>query len=136
LPEAQLVVFELAGNCYALDITNVHEILRVSEITPLPEMPAHMEGVINLRGKVVPVFNLRRRLGLPDVPKDQHTRIVLVSVADRLFGLFVDRVLEVNTYREDELEPPEAAGLDGRILRGIVKRPGTMWLVINLGSLA
>ncbi|MDI6711379.1 MAG: chemotaxis protein CheW [Thermoanaerobacterales bacterium] len=136
LSEAQLVIFEVGDNCYALDIADVHEILRVTEITPLPQMPPYMEGVINLRGKVLPVLNLRRRLGLDRIPVDQHTRIILVKSMDKLFGLIVDRVLEVNTYTEQEMEGPEAAGLNGNILRGIVKKPGAIWLVIDLEHVA
>lgn len=136
MSEAQLVVFELAGNCYALDIADVHEILRVSDITPLPRMPVYVEGIVNLRGKVVPVLNLRTRLGLNKAPIDQHTRIILVKSVDKLFGLIVDRVLEVNTYTEQEMEGPEAAGLETGVLRGIVKKPGAMWLVIDLERVA
>lgn len=134
--ESQLVVFQVATNRYALSIGDVREILRVSEITPMPRMPAHVEGVINLRGTVVPVLNLRRRLGLDKAPVDEHTRIILVKSGERLFGLMVDRVLEVNTYSAGELEHPETVGLDGDLLRGIVKKAETLWLIIDLERIA
>ncbi|MDI6711153.1 MAG: chemotaxis protein CheW [Bacillota bacterium] len=136
MSEAQLVIFGAGGNCYALDIADVREILRVTEITPLPQMPAYMEGVINLRGKMLPVLNLRSRLGLDRIPVDQHTRIILVESLGRLFGLIVDRVLEVNTYTEQEMEGPEAAGLEGNVLRGIVKKAEALWLILNLERIA
>lgn len=132
----QLVVFELEEHRYALEISEVREILRVTEITPVPEMPAYVEGVINLRGAVVPVMNLRLRLGLQKRPADQHTRIILVEAGENLFGLVVDRVLEVNTYDAGELEYPEGVGLAEGMLAGIVKKAQDMWLIIDLKKIA
>ncbi len=132
----QLVVFALGDNRYALGISEVQEILRVSEITPVPEMPAHVEGVINLRGAVVPVLNLRLRLGLEKIPMDQHTRIILVESEGNLFGLIVDRVLEVNTYTAEEFEHPDTVGLTEGMLAGIVKKDETMWLILDLKKIA
>lgn len=132
----QLVVFALEDNRYALGISEVQEILRVSEITPVPEMPAHVEGVINLRGAVVPVLNLRLRLGLEKIPMDQHTRIILVESEKNLFGLIVDRVLEVNTYAPEEFEHPDAVGLAEGMLAGIVKKDEAMWLILDLKRIA
>lgn len=132
----QLVVFGLGQHQYALGISEVREILRVTEITPVPEMPAYVEGVINLRGAVLPVLNLRLRLGLERMPSDQQTRIILVEAEDNLFGLIVDRVLEVNTYDPDELERPEGMGLAKGILAGIVKKAETMWLIIDSKKIA
>lgn len=132
----QLVVFELGDCRYALGISEVREILRVTEITPVPEMPAYVEGVINLRGAVIPVINLRQRLGLEKMPSDQHTRIILADADGSSFGLIVDRVLEVNTYEPDEFEHPDAAGLAEGMLAGIVKKADTMWLIIDLKKIA
>lgn len=132
----QVVVFELAGNRYGIEISSVHEILRVTEITPMPEMPAHFEGAINLRGAVVPVLNLRSRLGLEKAPVDQHTRIILVSSADKVFGLIVDRVLEVNTYSDEEMEAVDTLGGGNGVVRGIVKKEQSLWLVLNLEHIA
>jgi len=136
LPDEQVVVFELAGNRYGVEISSVHEILRITEITSMPEMPAHFEGAINLRGVVVPVINLRSRLGLAKAPVDQNTRIILVSSTDRVFGLIVDRVLEVNTYSDEEMEAVDTLGAGNGVVRGIVKKEQSLWLILNLEHIA
>lgn len=136
MSDTQLVVFELDGILYAFRITDVYEILKVPTITPLPQMPAHVEGVINLRGRVIPVVNLRSRLGLSKMTVGQDTRIILVKSQEKELGVVVDRVLEVNTYREEEMEAPETRGEGRSVLRGIVKKKEKMWLVLDLARIA
>jgi len=133
---SQLVVFQVGPGYYALDIGTVQEILRVPEISPLPRMPGYMEGVIHLRGKVVPVLNLRPCLGLERISFDEHTRIILVRSKARLIGLMVDRVIEVVGYLETEVESPDAIGLPAGVLRGIVKKADRLWLLLDLERIA
>ncbi len=100
----ELLTFEVAGTAYAVAIERVREILRMRTITPVPRVPAVVRGVITLRGQVVEVLDLRRRLGLPEREPDRRTRIVLVQGDDgRASGLVVDKVHEVLRLREDAI---------------------------------
>jgi purine-binding chemotaxis protein CheW len=93
--ELQLVSFEVGGEEFGLDIVRVQEIIRVHPITRVPDSPSFVEGVINLRGKVIPVLSLRRRFGLPERAPDRATRVVVVNVSGSVLGFVVDRVCEV-----------------------------------------
>lgn len=136
MPENQVVIFELAGVRYAIDILQVQEIMRMVEITPVAEADIAVEGVINLRGQVIPVINLSRRLGLPEKERDQETRVVVVEVNGKKVGLNVDRVLEVGTYTSEEMEEPSVIGTNTAYLEGIIKKKEHLWLVLNLAEVA
>ncbi len=97
------MVFALAGEEYALDVANVREIIRLDRITRVPRAPPWVEGVINLRGMVTTVVDIRRRLALPVAPPDSNTRIVIVEQGDIVVGLVVDAVMEVIRPRSEEL---------------------------------
>src|SRR5487761_151731 len=93
----QVVVFDLSSEIYALDILHVHEIIRIQPVTPVPGAPNYVEGLINLRGRVVPVVDLRKRFGLPLRATGDRARIVVVQVSDDIVGVVVDAVSEVIT---------------------------------------
>lgn len=102
----QVVVFSMGKELFGVSIEEVHEIVRVPEITAVPDSPPFLEGMINLRGKILPVIDLRRRLRLPDAPRDKHTRVLIAEDGGRLVGLLVDAVSEVLRVPEGALEPP------------------------------
>jgi purine-binding chemotaxis protein CheW len=106
----QFVACRIGSEEFALDVLSVQEINRVAEITRVPKAPSHVEGVINLRGRIIPVLNLRRRFGLPDIERTARSRIVVVSVRQRLVGLAVDSVEEVLRIPRSAIEPPPAVG--------------------------
>lgn len=107
LPSRQLLTFELAGATYALPVERVREIVRVREWTPIPRVPAAVRGAISLRGEIVQVIDLRRRLGLPPgEPVERHRVVVVHGDTGRVTGLCVDGVREVLRAREDSLRPP------------------------------
>lgn len=108
MAENQVVVFDLAGVRYGIDILQVQEIMRVVEITPVAEADFAVEGIINLRGQVITVINLSRQLGLPEKERSQETRIIVVEPDGKRVGLIVDRVLEVGTYSDEEIEDPSS----------------------------
>jgi purine-binding chemotaxis protein CheW len=108
----QLCTFRVAGEDFAIDIMRVREIIQPVELTPVPEAPAHVAGVLRFRGEVVPVVDLRRRLGLPAGPPSRRARFVVVKVAGGLLGLMVDEVGEVLRLTRGDLRPAPAA-LDG-----------------------
>lgn len=110
----QIVVFELAGELFGVDIFRVQEIIRNRDMTPIPKAPDHVKGLINLRGQTVPIVDLGRRLGLgPTAPSDA-TRIIVVDACDGHVGLLVDAVTEVLTVPKGMIEEaPKLASADG-----------------------
>lgn len=104
----QVVVFSLEGKFLALDILKVQEIIRMVEITTVPKMPRFAMGVINLRGRIVPIINIRKKLNLPDAPLSVKTCIILVRSAEQLLGFLVDDVVEVITLPLESIEKSES----------------------------
>jgi purine-binding chemotaxis protein CheW len=110
---AQLCTFRVGGEDYAIDIMRVREIIRPLPITPVPRAPAFVEGVVRLRGEVIPVVDVRKRFGLPASPPTRKTKFLVVHVAGRRLGLVVDEVCEVLRLPRGELRPaPSLVGLD------------------------
>jgi len=132
--EGQLVIFELSNQLYALPIQETQEIIRMTDITTVPNSKGYVEGIINLRGSVVPVINLNRRLGLLERSHDDSTRIIVVEYNGQKVGMIVDNVQEVGRYTEDEIEPPTVAGDGVEYLSGVVKKGEELWLLLNLGK--
>jgi len=110
----QLCTFRVGGEDYAVDVMRVREIIPPLPITPVPRAPSFVEGVIRLRGEVIPVLDVRRRFGLPAEPPGRKTRFVIVHVAGRRIGLVVDEVCEVVRVPRSDLRPaPHLVGQDG-----------------------
>jgi purine-binding chemotaxis protein CheW len=132
--ERQLVVFQLGGEFYGVEISRVHEIIRLQAITRVPRAPAFVEGVINLRGKVIPVVDLRRRFGLPVGEHTRASRIVVVEIGDQVVGVVVDSVSEVLRVNTATVEPPSpvVAGIDSEYLNGIAKLPERLVILLDL----
>ena len=105
---AQLCTFRLGGEDYAIDIMRVREIIPPLPVTPVPRAPAFVEGVVRLRGDVIPVLDVRRRLGLPPGPATRKTKILIVNVAGRRLGLVVDEVTEVVRIPRHDIRPAPA----------------------------
>lgn len=119
--ELQLVVFRLKEQVYGVDINHVLEIIRAAGVTAIPGAPAFVEGVINLRGRVIPVIDLARRLGLGTTGRSENTRIIIVEVGGATAGMVVDGVSEVLRLSPDDIQPPPAmvAGVSAAFLQGI-----------------
>lgn len=131
---AQMVTFLLAGEEFGLDISHVREINRMMKVTPMPQAPGAVEGVINLRGQVVPVVNMRREFNLPDKDKDRQTRIVVVEIEGHTVGFVVDAVSEVLRIPESSLEPPPqmASRVDSDLISAVGKLDDRLLIVLNL----
>lgn len=135
MSEQQVVIFELAGNSYAIDIAAVREIIRPQPVTPVPHAPAAVRGVINLRSSIVPVVDLRERCGLPCAEATGATRVVVVQDAQQSVGLIVDGVSEVTTIPVDAIEPVAGIvrGEDAqRLLRGVARLDERLVLLLDL----
>lgn len=133
----QLVTFTLEKEEYAVDIMKVQEINRLTEITKVPNSPPHMEGVINLRGKVIPVINLRKRFGLPEREVDNSTRVVIMDLQGITMGLIVDSVSEVLRIPQDVIEPSPLLGSEARteFIQGIAKLKDRLVILIDIDRL-
>ncbi len=133
--EKQLVVFDLASEAYGVDIGAVREIILMQDITKVPKTPDFVEGVINLRGKVIPVVDLRKRFELP-VPEEQSkdNRIVVVNIVGQDIGVMVDAVTEVLRIATDSVAPPSSVitGTDSEYLLGIVKLESRLIILLDL----
>ncbi|MCH7620603.1 MAG: chemotaxis protein CheW [Chloroflexi bacterium] len=132
--EQQLVVFDLADEGYGVDISAVREIIRLQEITHVPRTPEFVKGVINLRGKVIPVIDLRKRFGLAVEAESQDNRIVVVDIGDQDIGVVVDAVTEVLRIPTDSVEPPASVitTADSDYLLGIAKLDSRLIVLLDL----
>jgi purine-binding chemotaxis protein CheW len=129
-----LATFLLAREEYGVDVRCVQEIIRVADITPVPRAPESIKGVINLRGRIVPVIDLRRKLGLGEVENGRHTRIVVVKLRERLIGLLVDAASQVLKVPVSSVDPaPEAVlEIDADFIRGVAKLPDRLIILMDL----
>ncbi len=111
----QLVSFMLADEEYGVEVLKVREIIRMPTITKMPNVPQHVEGIINLRGKVIPIISMRRRFNLMESENSNQTRIIIMDVCGSLTGFIVDSVSEVIRIQSSEIQPPPAMVLSGGI---------------------
>jgi purine-binding chemotaxis protein CheW len=132
--ERQFVVFRLGVELYGVEISRVHEIVRMQTITRVPGSPAFVEGVINLRGSVIPVIDLRLRLNLPAAAHTRASRITVVEIGNLVVGLVVDEVSEVLRINPALVEPPGpvVAGIESEYLQGIARLPERLVVLLDL----
>lgn len=135
--------FTLGRESYGVPVLVVREIIRLCPITPVASMPPHVRGVINLRGKVIPVVDLRIRFGLPEPVDHDRTCIVVAQVAaagggSRPYGVIVDGVEEVTAYAQDDLVPPPDFGtaIDTRFITGMARSGAGVTTLIDLEAIA
>ena len=133
----QLVTFEVGDEQFAIDILAVQEINRMMQITRVPRSAECLEGVINLRGRIIPVVDLRKRFGLPPADRSADSRIVVVEVGGRVIGFIVDRVNEVLRVDGSIVDPPPAmtSGSDRDYIRGVAKLETRLVILLDLPRL-
>jgi len=132
----QLVSFHVGNEEFGLEILKVQEIIRSQDLTRVPNLPEFVEGVINLRGSVIPVIGLRRCLGLDGRDKDQQTRIVVVEVNGNVLGFVVDSVSEVLRIPSDTVEPPPRIGrVEREYISGVGKLDSRLLLLLDIDKL-
>ncbi len=132
--EEQLVVFRLGAERYGIDISRVQGIERMQPVTVVPRAPHFVEGVINLRGQITPVINLRARFGFERAEPTKETRIVVVYMRDQWVGLVVDAVEGVSRLSSSQIEPPSAfvRSAESGYLRGIAKIEDGLLILLDL----
>jgi len=133
----QLVTFRLGNEEFSLDILRVQEIIRHMELTRVPRTPDFVEGVINLRGRVIPVLDLRKRFGLPAGEKTHETRIIVVDVDDKTVGFKVDAVSEVLRIPADTVEPPPplVTSIESDYIKGVGKLDGRLLILLDVAKI-
>jgi len=132
--EIQLACFRIGTEFYALDIMRIKEIIRPQRLTAVPKAPAFIEGVINLRGAVVPVVDLRKRFDLPSTDLDRRTRVLICALAGKIIGLIVDEVAEVRRYTRKEIQPSPQflKGRGSEFFLGVCRRDDQLVMLLDL----
>jgi purine-binding chemotaxis protein CheW len=135
--ELHIVGFQVGRETYGVPITSLHEIVRVPEITAVPDAPEYMEGVINLRGKIVSVIDLRKRFGEKQAASARGNRILVVEHHGRLSGLIVDSASEVLKIPSTEIEPPPTVLQEGGMscVTGLGKYKGRLIMLLDMNKL-
>lgn len=135
---AQYLTFHLGEEEYGIEILRVQEIKRYPAVTPIPNSPPHIKGVMNLRGSVVPILDLRTRFGLPAVEHTRFTVIIVVTVGTKVVGLVVDSVSDVLAFTPSQIEPPPqlAMGAKSSFLTGMAKHDERLISLLEIDAVA
>jgi purine-binding chemotaxis protein CheW len=136
-PDIQLACFSLGDNLFAVDIMRIREIILPQKLSALPGASQTLEGVINLRGEVIPVMNMRKRFGLPDATDGATGKLLIVSLARQALALAVDTVMEVITVPAREIKPPPdtADGIGMEYLLGVCLSDDRVFMILDIDSL-
>jgi purine-binding chemotaxis protein CheW len=135
--QIQLATFTVGGELYALDIMRIKEIVNPLRITPVPRAPAFIEGVIELRGAILPIVDLRKRFDLPATPQQRSTKYVIVGIEGRIVGLVVDAVGEVLRIGRSDLKPPPALVDQGSVspFGAVCHHNGRIIMVLDIDAI-
>jgi purine-binding chemotaxis protein CheW len=142
--EDEYLSFVVSGEEYAVDIMNIREIIRVVQITYVPRAPSYITGIISIRGTIVPIFDLSKRLGIKPTPKGKQSRIIAVSLGIKIAGFSVDAVTEVVRLKKSDIEPPPPTLKEGKAdcIKGVGRFRNRMIILmdvektLNLGELS
>jgi purine-binding chemotaxis protein CheW len=136
-PVLQLVGFRLDDEDYAIPITRIREIILMKPITRIPQVPPFIEGVINLRGAVIPIVNLRKRFGMPPRAIGDETRTIVVNVHDQTVGCVVDAVTQVMRITVDQLQPAPVSvlAIAHQFIAGLAKLEDRLLIVLDIEKL-
>ncbi|MEO6696979.1 MAG: chemotaxis protein CheW [Gammaproteobacteria bacterium] len=136
-PLLQWVTFRLDNETYGVNVMQIQEVLRMTEIAPVPGAPDYVLGIINLRGNVVTVIDTRKRFGLEPRETDDATRIVITEIEQQVIGMLVDAVAEVVDVRLSEIETAPNVGNDdsSRFIQGVSSREGELLILVDLNKL-
>ncbi len=136
LKELQIVGFMLGDEEYGVDILSVTEILKLTKITRVPKSSEFVKGVINLRGNVIPILNIRKKFKNEEAPDDDNTRIIIITVDENKFGIIVDKVTEVIRIRESDVEEPNLIdSVEKKYVDGVGKYNGRLLILLKLDQI-
>jgi len=130
----QLVSFKLGKEEFGVDILKVQEINRMLEVTEMPNAPEFVEGIVNLRGRIIPVIDLKKRLGMPSGERDSSTRIIVIELKGKTIGFIVDEVSEVLRIESKITEPPPemVAGIEANYITAVAKLEERLLILLDL----
>lgn len=130
----QLVKFSVADQNFGVNINQIYQIIKPQEVFKVPNTPPFIEGLINLRGKVLTVFNLRKRFNMPEKANDEDTKVLIVNMNDMLLGFTVDSVTEIVRINDEDIEdtPTTLRNFDRRFLSGVGKLGDKLILLLDL----
>ena len=134
----QLVSFKLDNEEYGIEVLKVREIIRMIPITHMPNTPQYVEGIINLRGKIIPVVSMRKKFGLMEREGCSQTRIVVMDISGELMGFVVDSVSEVIRISSSEIQPPPnvvSGGIDQECITGVINQAERLLVLLDLEKL-
>ena len=136
-PMLQWVTFRLDNETYGINVMQVQEVLRYSEIAPVPGAPSYVLGIINLRGNVVTVIDTRQRFGLDSSEVTDNTRIVIIEADKQVVGILVDSVAEVVYLRQSEIETAPNVGNDesAKFIQGVCNKNGELLILVELDKM-
>lgn len=137
IQDGKFLTFSLAEEEYGIDIQFVNEIIGLQKITEVPDMPHYVKGVINLRGKVIPVMNVRLRFGFPEIDHTDRTCIIVLNIKELIVGLIVDTVSEVLDISQNQIDPPPAIskGESSRYIKGMGKMEENVIILLDAKNL-
>ncbi len=129
----QIISFKVGDEEYGLEILKVKEVIKVTDITKLPKAPSFVKGVVNLRGDVIPIIDLREKFGLGKAEKSDANRVIVVEIDGKSVGMAVDSVSHVIRINENQIDnPPLVGGMSGDYIRGVVKLGDRLIVLINV----
>jgi len=134
----QLVSFKLDNEEYGIEVLKVREIIRMIPITHMPNTPPYVEGIINLRGKIIPIVSMRKKFGLMERDDCPQTRIVVMVISEELMGFIVDSVSEVIRISGSEIQPPPnvvSGGIDQECITGVINQAERLLVLLELERL-
>jgi len=135
--DLQIVGFRVGSETFGVPIQSVHEIVRMMDITSVPDAPVYIEGVINLRGKIIPVIDLRKRFGEKEIKSSKKNRILVAEVGTKMVGLVVDSASEVLKMPPSDIDPPPNIFEDGALnyVTGVGKLNGRLIILVELSKI-
>ncbi len=135
--DLQIVGFRVGNETFGVPIQSVHEIVRMMEITAVPDAPIYIEGVINLRGKIIPVIDLRKRFGEKEIKSSKKNRILVAEIGTKMVGLVVDAASEVLKLPPSDVDPPPNVFQEGELnyVTGVGKLGGRLVILVELGKI-
>lgn len=136
-PVLQWVTFKLGNETYGINVMQVQEVLRYTEIAPVPGAPSYVLGIINLRGNVVTVIDTRMRFGLPPADISEQTRIVIIEADQQVIGILVDSVAEVVYLHQSEIETAPNVGNEesAKFIQGVCNRDNELLILVDLNKM-
>ncbi|MEL0586828.1 MAG: chemotaxis protein CheW [Candidatus Thiodiazotropha sp. (ex. Lucinoma kazani)] len=136
-PLIQFVTFILMDEVYGINVMQVQEVLRITEIAPVPGAPSYVLGIINLRGNVVTVIDTRTRFGLPSAELDDASRIIVIESEKQVVGILVDAVAEVVELRETDIDAAPNVGTEesSRYIQGVATQEDSLLILVDLNKL-